>query len=365
VIDVVRDETLSPLVEKIRRTHGMTKNDRFNDIFLADSATYAHLRALDPELPDHVWEVIIRYRPQLSNVQWQVVREFTIVNAVRMKPRTFETVRRLMTMSARFNVWVWTSMGTTLTVERVYTQNHVYRYLQERLPKHSEVHRWGLVRQLGTIADALAGTDVKPLPSLHRRPSRRPFTSAEVASMHSWAASLTTSLRRQNAQALLGLAGGAGLRADEIIDTRIGDVDVVDGRVFVNVPGSRPRRVPVRNPWNRTLMRSVAGRTNPDEYIFRAYRLEEYRPRALQTFLTDHPSQVRSRGFDQPGLSPRSTTGSPCRCSWRSPVSPPAAVWTSTSSTPNPGTSRTTSVSSSVKRSPDERRRHRLRPHRI
>jgi integrase len=272
----------------------VTRKDRLNDIFLADSETYAHLRALDPELPDHVWEVIIRYRPQLSNVQWEAVREFTIRNAVRMKPRTFETVRRLMTMSARFNGWVWASMGTTLTVERVYTQNHVYRYLQERLPKHSQAHRWGLVRQLGTIADALAGTDVKPLPSLRRRPSRRPFNSAEVASMHSWAASLTTSLRRQNAQALLGLAGGAGLRPDEIIDTRIGDVDVVDGRVFVNIPGRHPRRVPVRNPWNRTLMRSLAGRTDPNEYIFRAYRLEEYRPRAIQTFLTDHPARVRA-----------------------------------------------------------------------
>jgi integrase len=274
--------------------YGMTKKDRLNDIFLADSETYAHLRAFDPELPDHVWAVIIRYQPRLSSVQWEAVREFTISNAVRMKPRTFEAVRRLMTMSARFNAWVWASMGTTLTVERVYTQNHVYRYLQERLPKHSQAHRWGLVRQLGTIAAALASAHVKPLPSLHRRPSRRPFTSAEVASMHSWAASLTTVLKRQNAQALLGLAGGAGLRTDEIIDTRIGDVDVVDGRVFVNVPGSRPRRVPVRNPWNRTLMRSLAGRANPDEYIFRAYRLDEYRPRAIQTFLTDHPAQVRA-----------------------------------------------------------------------
>ncbi len=272
----------------------VTTKNRLNDKFLTDSQAYAHLRALDPELPDHVWHVIIRYRPQLSHVQWDAVREFTIVNAIRMQPRTFETVRRLMTMSARFNAWVWTSTGTTLTVERVYTQNLIYRYLQERLPKHSKAHRWGLVRQLGTIAETLADTGVTRLPSLHRNPSRRPFTSAEVASMHSWAASLTTTLKRQNAQALLGLAGGAGLRPDEIIDMRIGDVDVVDGRVFVNIPGGHARRVPVRNPWSRTLMRSLAGRTEADEYIFRAYRFEEYRPRAIQTFLTEHPCKVRA-----------------------------------------------------------------------
>ncbi|TDW28920.1 tyrosine-type recombinase/integrase [Cryobacterium psychrophilum] len=112
--------------------------------------------------------------------------------------------------------------------------------------------------------------------------------------MHSWAASLTTDLKRQNAQALLGLAGGAGLRANEIIDLRLGDIDVIDGRLFVNVPGVNPRRVPVRHPWNRTLLRSVACRTDPNEYVFRAYRFEEYRPRAIQTFLTDHPGRVRA-----------------------------------------------------------------------
>ncbi|KGJ72346.1 hypothetical protein GY21_15935 [Cryobacterium roopkundense] len=271
----------------------MTRKDRLNDISRADSRTYAHLRTADPELPDHVWEVIIRFRPQLSAQQWDAVREFTIITAINMKPRTFETVRRMMTMTGRFNAWVWATAGTTLTVERVYTQNNVYRYLQERLPKHSETHRWGVARQLGTIAEALAENTITRFPTPHAN-RRRPFSIAEVASMHSWAASLTTDLKRQNAQALLGLAGGAGLRANEIIDLRLGDIDIVDGRLFVTVPGKNPRRVPVRHPWNRTLLRSLAGRSDPMEYVFRGYRFEEYRPRAIQTFLTDHPGRVRA-----------------------------------------------------------------------
>jgi integrase len=270
----------------------VNRKDRLNDIFLSDAATYAHLRALDPELPDHVWHVIIRYRPQLSPVQWEAVREFTITNAILMKPRTFENVRRLMTMSARFGAWVWTSTGCRLTPETIYTQNHVYRYLQERLPKHSESHRWGVVRQLGSIADALVGTNIKRLPAPYIR-GRSPFTMSDAASMHSWATSLTTPLKRQNAWAILGLAGGAGLRTQEIIDLRIGDIEVIDGRVFVNVPGKRPRRVPVLHPWNRTLLRSIKNRT-PDDFVFRGYRLDEYQPRTLQTFLTEHPARVRA-----------------------------------------------------------------------
>ncbi|QYF74360.1 tyrosine-type recombinase/integrase [Cryobacterium sp. PAMC25264] len=272
----------------------MPSKDRLNDTFLADSATYAHLRVLDPGLPDHVWEVIVRYRPLLSTLQWNAVREFTIITAVRMQPRTFETVRRLMTMSARFNVWVWAATGTELTIERVYTHNNVYLFLQERLAKHSEIHRWGVVRQLGAITDALGTASIKRLPSPKRNPRRRPFTLAEVAALHSWAASLTTNFKRQNALAILGLAGGAGLRSDEVIETRIRDIEIIEGRVFVHVPGIRARTVPVRTPWNRTLLRSLDGRTETDEFVFRGWRLDEYRPRAIQTFLTEHPSRIRA-----------------------------------------------------------------------
>ncbi|TFB97660.1 hypothetical protein E3O35_18190 [Cryobacterium sp. MDB2-A-2] len=280
-----------------RPTHVMFVNrkDRLHNIFLADSATYAHLRALDPELPDFAWGIIVRYRPQISPVQWEAVREFTISNAVQMRPRTFDAARRLMSMSARFGAWVWTTTGTQLTVERVYTQNNVSLYLHACLPKHSESHRWGFVRQVGTIADTLADAGIKRLPAPHLPGRRRsPFTVSDAATMHSWAASLTTDLKRQNAWALLGLAGGAGLRAHEIIETRISDIEVIDGRVFVNVPGKCARRVPVMHLWNRTLMRSVQGRTNPDEYVFRGYRWDEYRPRAIQSFLTEHPARVRA-----------------------------------------------------------------------
>ncbi|TFC25168.1 site-specific integrase [Cryobacterium sp. TMT1-3] len=269
------------------------RKDRLNNKFLSDSAAYAHLRALDPELPDALWGIIVRYHPKVSLTQWKAVREFTIATAVQMKPRSYESTRRLMTMTARFHSWLWAATGSELTAERVYTSRNVYRYLQEFLPTHSESHRWGIVRQLGTIADLLANGGIKRLPAPHL-PGRRPFSLADSATMHSWAASLTTNLKRQNAWAILGLAGGAGLRTDEIIDVRLGDIEMTDGRVFVNVPGPRPRRVPVMNPWNRTLLRSLDQRTNPDEFLFCGYRSNEYRPTAIQTFLTLHPSRVRA-----------------------------------------------------------------------
>jgi len=273
--------------------HVVTIKDRLNDNPETTATAFVHLKALDPDLPDYVWGVIIRYRPHLSNVQWKAVREFTIANAVRMKPRTYQTVRRLMCMSGRFNAWVWAVTGTEPTLDRVYTQNNVYRYLQECMPKHSEVHRWGVVRQLGVIAETLASTTVQRMPAPHFL-DRRPFALSEIATLHSWAATLTTTLKRRNAWAILGLAGGAGLRAGEVINVRLKDVQVIDGRLFVDVSGKRARRVPVMYPWTRTLLRSIEGRTNPDDYVFHGFRYDEYQPRSIQTFLTDHPGLVRA-----------------------------------------------------------------------
>ncbi|KQV05052.1 hypothetical protein ASC63_14655 [Leifsonia sp. Root112D2] len=269
----------------------MSRKDRLNDTFHSDSKAYAHLRNLDPEMPDHVWSVIIRYRPQLSEVQWVAVREFTLTNVILMNPRTFESARRLMTMTARFTAWVWAATGTELTAPRVYTQNHVYRYLNACMSGLSEPHRWGVVRQLGVIAETLADTQVKRLPAPHL-PGRRPFTLSEVATMHSWAGTLSTSLKRQNAWGILGLAGGAGLRTEEIAETCVRDVEIVEGRVLVNVRGRRPRRVPVMQPWDRTMLRAIEGRA-PDAFVFHGYRLDEYRPRTIQSFLTENPARVR------------------------------------------------------------------------
>ncbi|WP_161498719.1 site-specific integrase [Microterricola pindariensis] len=271
----------------------MIEKDRLNDKFHSDSARYAHLRALDPELPDHVWSVIIRYAPRVPASQWQAVREFVIGNAVQMQFRKFETVRRHMTMASRFTAWVWTTTGSELTADRVFTERNVYRYLQDQYPKHSEGHRWGIARELASVARSLADTRVAQLPAPAPSTRRKPFTDAEIAAMHSWANSLSTTHKRQNASAILGLAGGAGLRSQDLVEIRLRDIDVVDGRLFVTVPGPNPRRVPVRHPWTRTLLRAIDGRANADEYVFRGHRLAEYPPHALQVFLTEHPCRIR------------------------------------------------------------------------
>jgi len=195
-------------------------------------------------------------------------------------------------MTARFHLWLWTTTGAVLTLERAYTQRNIDRYLDTELKFHSARHRWGVSRQLVKIGRNLADADLigLPEPDGTRRP---PFTSKQIASMHSWANSLNTPLKRRNAWAILGLAGGAGLTSAEIIRVRVADITVNDAVVFVTVRGKRARAVPVRHAWVKVLLRSIAGREEPDELLFRGYNDGEYEGRSLQSFLTDHPAPTR------------------------------------------------------------------------
>lgn len=269
---------------------GMTAKHRLNDI-LRDAETYAHLRDINPDMPDFVWHIMLGYRPRVSPAQWDAVRDFTLATAVALRPDTYDSTRRLMSMSARFHAWLWATSSIELTVDRVYTQNNIDLYLQNQLGRRSNEHKWGIARQLVANGHALTAAQLKGLPAPDLR-LRAPFAPADLASMHSWANSLTTLKKRQNAWGLLGLACGAGLRAEEIVDVTVGHIELANGRMFVDVPGSNARRVPVRHAWARVLLRSIEGRA-PEDAVFRGPHIEEYRPRIIQTFLTDHPARVR------------------------------------------------------------------------
>lgn len=262
---------------------------------LHDNLTeFADLRAAHPTIPDFAWRIMLRYVPKDTQLAgaWSAVRRFTVACVAAMEPNTFDKARRAMTITAHFHMWVWKRGGTTLTVPALYAQNNIDRFLESTHKHNSYTHQWGVSRQLVSVGHELADADLITIPA-PRGKRRAPFTAKQIATMHSWANTLNTVLKRRNAWALLGLAGGAGLTAAEIMNVRGTDVEQVGDVLFVNIAGTRARRVPVRASWARILLRSLEGREDANEYLFRGPRLEEYAPRTLQTFLTDHPAPVR------------------------------------------------------------------------
>lgn len=269
------------------------QNRRLIDNLDAYSREHSDLRDTYPDTSDWAWQVISRYRPQKSPVQWQAVRRMVMTVALEMEPTTWEQARRLMSMTGRFSTWLWSIKGLDPDQRRYFSEANIWYYVERALGNHSESYRWGTVRQLGVIAERLNGGAVKRHPAPNLAGASRPFKQTELAAVHSWAISLSTALKIRNACAIVSLGAGAGMRSAEIAAATVGDVLTVGGGTWVNVRGENPRRVPVLSPWETVLQRSVAGR-HADDLLFQGYRLEEYPPRAIQTFLTEHPSRVRA-----------------------------------------------------------------------
>jgi integrase len=269
----------------------MQNNRVIDNLSATTSGPLEQLRKIDPDISEVEWAAICGYRPQLAPQQWATIRQFVVECVLALAPRSYVNAKRLMTMTTRYVAWVWAATGCDLRPDVVFTELLIHRYLDDALPDHSVIYRFDTARQLAAIADQLTSSHVARLPIPFQSERPQPYNRAELASMHSWAASLSTDLKKQNAHTLLALGGGAGLTAAEIVEVRIEDIVTSDAGVIVTVRGAHHRQVPVLTEWTRTLRRGIGARTYGT--IFRAYRFVHYPPRKLQSFLTDNPAVIR------------------------------------------------------------------------
>ncbi|MFE4951092.1 hypothetical protein ACFQ9V_13400 [Leifsonia sp. NPDC056665] len=268
------------------------QNRRLIDNLDTYALEHADLRDDYPDVPKWAWRVISRYRPQKPTVQWQAVRRMVMTVALETKPTTWEQARRLMSMAGRFSAWIWSVKGVDPDQRRYFREANIWYYVERTLGGHSESYRWGNVRQLGVVAERINGSAVKRYPAPNLAGATPPFKQAELAAVHSWAISRSTELKIRNACTIVSLGAGAGMSSAEIAAARVGDVETVGARTWVHVHGANARRIPVLSPWETVLQRAAAARA-PEDLLFQGYRLEEYPPRAIQNFLTEHPGRVR------------------------------------------------------------------------
>lgn len=269
----------------------MDKNNRLINKTAARTAMEATLLLADPELPPVYARIIAGYTPNPPTAIWPQVRQFTIECTVAMKPRTHSNARRLMTMIGLFSTWVVTTSGCPVAPERVFTQAHLNGYINVGLGTRSVAYRFDVSRTIARVAETVAGVQLAKLATPRQADAVAPHTTDDMARLYSWSNTLSTPLKRQNARALLALAAGAGLTANQIMDAQVNDVEFIDGRAFVTLHEPTERRVPVRAAWVQSLSHAIGGRTSGD--VFHAYRLDEYPPHQLQQFLTHNRGELR------------------------------------------------------------------------
>jgi hypothetical protein len=268
----------------------VTRKHRLNDI---QNITFEQAREIDPDLPEYAWRIIARFTPwSIPAPQWQQVRHYVADLVVQMRPRTPDQTRGTCTTVAGFVAWAWTVLGTELSVEAIFTASNVNRYLATERMRRASIHRrWDVSRMLSTIGRVLAGADIPRTKPPRPKFSGRLFTENEIGDLYGWAISLSTETRRRNACAILSLSAGAGLTLAEVAAARVEHVRLDGDLLLADVVGSKPRTVPLLVSWQRVLLRAIGDRT--EGLLFSGYRMDEYPPRSIQSFLTENPAPTR------------------------------------------------------------------------
>ncbi|WP_181432962.1 MULTISPECIES: site-specific integrase [unclassified Curtobacterium] len=240
-------------------------------------------------MADRIDQRIQKFQPQVNRHVYEVIRNDVIALARASEPRSISDARRAMTMLNGFVSSVYTNVGGDLTADALLRPSVIIRYLNTDTLHIRYVSRFDIARFLGTLTERLTGRQVMrlaPPPSTRSKP----YTNAELGKLVSWAGSMNSELQARNAWALLALGAGCGLTAAEIASCRRSDVELIDGIWWVNVSGERARRVPARRQWASALELAC---DHSEEYLFHGYRLDEYPPRMIQSFVSDHPAEVR------------------------------------------------------------------------
>ncbi len=212
------------------------------------------------------------YIPVLALPYWHLLGPFVLDVVARCEGRIDRTPEAMYAAVTPMAMWAYQVRGDELTVERVFRgatiEEFIARGMQQYLPRSRATTRSTLWRMLEVLAPAEASRARRPI---HRAMPTPPYSSVEVAALHSWAIAQATEHRRLDALALLTLGLGAGLSTKELLSVDARDIAwTIDGRLVVEVGGNRAREVPVLDSWRGPLSRVLTQRSNG--YLFRPLR---------------------------------------------------------------------------------------------
>ena len=172
-----------------------------------------------------------------------------------------------------FVLWCWRARGYELTTATIFRAAAIEQFIHRGAAHYAPGTRSTLRGTLWRVLEVVAPQEA----NRRRRPISRidptlPYSTREVAALHSWARSQRTSHRQLDALALIGLGFGAGLPTRELLRVTADHCAVSsDGSITVNVEGSRRRDVQLLPEWQSTLRQVIDARSG--RMLFRPDRV--------------------------------------------------------------------------------------------
>ena len=217
------------------------------------------------------------YLPILALPYWATIGPFIDAAVRDSAAGCGRSERDLFAAATPMVLWAWQARGIPLERGRVFRHSLVEQFIHLGMPGAARGSQATLRSTLWRMTEVLnpadAHGDHRQIP---RSKPTAPYSVAAIAELYSWANTQGTPARSRNALALLCLGFGAGLTTRELLDVRVTDISTdenLDGSATaaVVVWSARPRVVPFRPEWTRTL-HTVLSDTPDDSWLFRPGR---------------------------------------------------------------------------------------------
>jgi len=208
------------------------------------------------------------YKPNMPAAHWLPIRDFVVASTLADLPQTVPQAQKLAGVLARYARWVTTVASIPLDPTDMFQPGNVARFVELTYKENSwRSYAEALLRR---VAEAYGDSpEVRKVTRTAREPF--PYSESEIAGLYSWAAGFP--FHTTNANAILGMCGGAGLRPQELIQSKVGDVHETTDGFEVDIRGKYPRTIPVRAGWESAVRAAIADREQDELIVFPHLRL--------------------------------------------------------------------------------------------
>lgn len=231
-------------------------------------------------MPTTPHEVIAGYTPTvLPKPRWDAVRDFVTdaVSTAVTEDWSADKVRAALRTVARLADFV-SMTGREVTVEATFNEATVNAFVdQSGYSTHVQGTTRSLLRVVGQAAHRHYDTP-RQRPQYGTDKKSAPYSPEEVARLRHWADGEATVQRRQQANLLLALTLGAGLRSGEVATLTAAGVETDEAGTVVYPSGYRgagPRFVPVDHEWAGPIREAVERSESGETWLFRPERTTE------------------------------------------------------------------------------------------
>jgi integrase len=221
-----------------------------------------------PPLDEARERVLASYGPRsMSEARWAAASPFIRDVMRRSNITGIRTFPQLLSELTLFVDWALEA-GADMTIEGVLRHDLIERWVAEQGEPESTTwgNRRSRLRNLASTVNPGIHAPRRPAP-FGRASLKAPYTLREMADLERLALNQPSKATRRNLCAMVGLGAGAGLSSTDLRGLRRSHLAKDERGVWwVDVPGERARRVPVRQRFDHLIEEAVKG-LKPDDLV--------------------------------------------------------------------------------------------------